>query len=895
MINEQKCLILIDGEDQTAKIEYYDDNPKSINVRFKSNETLYIYYKKSRVLKRENPILIDPASCRIHSSNRCLFDIVKILDFISHIKIFYGNGTISTYKRHELRFEQNVLIQEDAKKAFAYLKELAKSIKSEDNDFLDKQYEKMKYLSENSVLAKYLKCDIIKKNNYSKVKIFPFGLNLSQEDAVTRALNNQVSIIEGPPGTGKTQTILNIIANLIINNQTVAVVSNNNAAIQNVYDKLDVQNLSFFTAMLGKRENKETFFANQQLTYPKVCNSRTNDVLKNPIIVETNIARIKEMLQAHNDLAKASQDLEALKLEKKYFMEMYTKKEVSINYKDNFANYSVEQILSFWAELEFFQTQETKITLLFKVKAFFKYKIFSFGFYKNPLDVIILFLQKCFYETKEKDLKTKIYTLEGLLKNSNFETMLDQYKTESMALLELHLSQKYDLSQVRQQFEEDVLWKNFEVFSKEYPVILSTTHSLRNCMGENFLYDYLIIDEASQVDIVAGGLALSCAKNVVIVGDLKQLPHIVGQEIGQVVDDVFNRYTLAPHYHYRHSLLASASILFRGAPKTLLKEHYRCHPKIIDFCNKKFYNDELIILSKEGNTAAPLILVNTAEGNHSRGQYNQRQIDIIKNEILPHIDAENVGIISPFRKQVNKLNDIIDQDLGIEIDTVHKYQGREKDVIIITTVVDKENEFADDPNLLNVAISRAKDKLYIVVSDRENNKNMKDLVNYIRYNNFDIFESKIYSIFDLLYQSYAPHLKKYLDKIQDISLQQSENLMNVIIDEVLSFDQYSNLDQVPHYSLHKLIRDTSILNEEELAFVHTSSHIDFLIYNKICMQPILAIEVDGVTYHENNPIQLKRDALKDRILAKYNIPIIRFATNGSEEEKKLIHKLEEVL
>jgi len=894
LINEFKCLILIDGEDQTAKIEYYAESSESINIRFKSNEKLYIYHNKSRVIKRENPTLIDPLSCRIHLRDMCLFDMVKILDFISHIKIFYGNGTISTYKRHELRFERNVLMEENTKQVFEYLKELAKSIKSDDNDFLDKQYEKMKYLSEHSVLEKYLKCETIKKNADSKIKIFPFGLNLSQEVAVTQALSHQVSIIEGPPGTGKTQTILNIIANLIIQNKTVAVVSNNNAAIQNVYDKLDAQNLSFFTAMLGKRENQETFFANQQSTYPQISNNMANEAFKQSTL-EANIVRIKEMLQSYNDLAKASQELEALKLEKKYFMQMYTNKAVNINHEETFAKHSLEKILSFWAELEYLQTQEKDITLFFKIKALFKYKIFSFGLYANPLDAIILFLQKCSYEVKERDLNIKIYTLENLLKNANFETVLDQYKADSMALLELHLSKKYNLSQERQQFENDALWQNFEAFLKEYPVILSTTHSLRNCTGKEFLYDYLIIDEASQVDIVAGGLALSCAKNVVIVGDLKQLPHIVGKEIVNVVDDVFRHHTIAYHYHYKHSLLASASILFRGVPKTLLKEHYRCHPKIIDFCNKKFYNNELIILSKEKSVANPLILINTAEGHHARGQYNQRQIDVIKNEILPHLNAENLGIISPFRKQVNKINGIIDQDSGIEIDTVHKFQGREKDVIIITTVVDQENEFADDPNLLNVAISRAKEQLYIVVSDRENNKNMKDLVNYIRYNNFDIFESKIYSIFDLLYQSYAFYLKKYLAKTKDISMYQSENLMNVIIDEVLSLSQYSNLSQVPHYSLHKLIRDTGMLNEEELAFVHTSSHIDFLIYNKICKQPILAIEVDGVTYHENNPIQLKRDALKDRILAKCNIPIIRFATNGSDEEQKLIHKLEEVL
>ena len=64
-------------------------------------------------------------------------------------------------------------------------------------------------------------------------------------------------LIEGPPGTGKTQTILNIIANIIRNGQTVAVVSNNNAATENVYEKLQKYHLDYLCAKLGKRDNKE--------------------------------------------------------------------------------------------------------------------------------------------------------------------------------------------------------------------------------------------------------------------------------------------------------------------------------------------------------------------------------------------------------------------------------------------------------------------------------------------------------------------------------------------------------------------------------------------------------------------------------------------------------------
>ena len=68
--------------------------------------------------------------------------------------------------------------------------------------------------------------------------VYPFGCNASQKLAVQRALGNRVSVIEGPPGTGKTQTILNIVANLLMQGKTVGVVSNNNAAVDNVRDKL---------------------------------------------------------------------------------------------------------------------------------------------------------------------------------------------------------------------------------------------------------------------------------------------------------------------------------------------------------------------------------------------------------------------------------------------------------------------------------------------------------------------------------------------------------------------------------------------------------------------------------------------------------------------------------
>ena len=79
-------------------------------------------------------------------------------------------------------------------------------------------------------------------------------------------------------------------------------------------------------------------------------------------------------------------------------------------------------------------------------------------------------------------------------------------------------------------------------------------------------------------------------KKAVIVGDLKQLPNVVNSKDAKLTDDIFNSFNIPEVYKYKnHRLLSSTSELFKQAPHTLLREHYRCHPRIIEFCNKKFY------------------------------------------------------------------------------------------------------------------------------------------------------------------------------------------------------------------------------------------------------------------------------------------------------------------
>lgn len=198
---------------------------------------------------------------------------------------------------------------------------------------------------------------------------------------------------------------------------------------------------------------------------------------------------------------------------------------------------------------------------------------------------------------------------------------------------------------------------------------------------------------------------------------------------------------------------------------------------------------------------------------------------------------------------------------------------------------------------MNVAISRAKKRLILVTSNKEQplGSNIGDLIGYIRYNNCDIQHSKISSVFDYLYRQYNDKRLEYLKGHKRISEYDSENLMFALIQEVLSARDYNLLGVLCHHPLQLLFIDKSKMTVEEQRFVNTGlSHIDFLIFNKVTKMPILAIEVDGFYYHKAGTRQAERDALKDHILEVYGLPLLRFKTNGSGEREMLSQKLDEL-
>ena len=349
-----------------------------------------------------------------------------------------------------------------------------------------------------------------------------------------------------------------------------------------------------------------------------------------------------------------------------------------------------------------------------------------------------------------------------------------------------------------------------------------------------------------------------------------------------------------------NSFLQSCVKVLKDAPVTLLREHYRCHPRIIDFCNQRFYNGELIAMTSDNNEGKVLQVIKTVPGNHARGHFNQREIDVIIQEVMPEYStSDSVGIITPYRDQAIAINQALGKDVA---STVHKFQGRECDAIIMSMVDNIPTDFSDDPNLMNVAISRAKTKLCIVVNGNEmpSNSNLAQLISYIQYNNFEVKESKIHSVFDILYKQYTAERLAYEVQSGKVSEYLSENIIYDTLVKAIDKVQMSNCDVVCHYPLSRLITDFNGLETQEIAFITNAlSHVDFLVYNSITKKPLMTIEVDGWKYHNQSEVQQSRDKLKDNILSKYGLKPYRISTvdtvNVETIEEMLANNLNKVV
>ena len=274
-------------------------------------------------------------------------------------------------------------------------------------------------------------------------------------------------------------------------------------------------------------------------------------------------------------------------------------------------------------------------------------------------------------------------------------------------------------------------------------VVCSTNSTAGSDLLDGHTFDTLVIDEATQATAPSCWIPMTHARRVVLVGDHKQLPPTIqNQEAARRG----LRRTLFERLAHHHETAPEAP----GSIRSLLRRQYRMHETIMGFPNRTFYDGRL----KADDTArhrtladlgvsdhalpaderhaildpeAPLVFVDTSgidapehqrSGSHSRE--NPREANLIVQLTTALLEAgvapSAIAVISPYGDQVDRIDRALAPD-GPETDTVDGFQGREKEIVLLSLVRSNDRGaigFLDEPRRFNVAVTRARRKAVVV-------------------------------------------------------------------------------------------------------------------------------------------------------------------------------------
>lgn len=770
----------------------------------------------------------------------------------------------------------------------------------------------------------------------SDAVVMPFHSNLDQRNAIRAALTHQISIIDGPPGTGKTQTILNLIASLIAQGKTIGVVAGANSAVDNVIDKLTEEGYGFLVASLGKTERVQEFhrregileqrreaWAQKASTASPGAPARVDEAA-----LRAEEERLVALWEDARDIPAIRARLTATQRERLLFEEKVKESRRPMANISHLAvvRRSSETIADLLALARCApRPGRSPRAIIERVRRYFAYGSLK-GIDLGAPDVQSA-LQLAFYQARERELSRRVEETEVRAARHGLVEVSATYRRRSREALDGALLDRFERERPSRLSPNEWLNRQTGILLRTYPVVASTCFSIRHNLAEDTLLDWIIIDESSQVLLPEGMAALSKARNAVIVGDARQ--------IGPIFQgwDESTRQPPEARFDVRSvSLLDSVKAMGKAAhsPTTLLREHYRCPPAIIEFCNRMYYGGQLIPMRVPAQDAPdPLAIVYAAPGNHARrplrggGFFSQREIEIISQleemEVIREgIEADDkdssgdfvLGIVTPYRAQATSLRQRIRSDLGEGTharwlaETAHKFQGRGAGTVVLSTVLNAHDraatqDFYDSDALTNVIVSRAKDRFIVVTAHGgvRLSRNIRTLLEYIEmYDPSSVIQSDIVSIFDVLYSAYNASLERYSRaKWSNWKRTPAENVADLCLREVLADPKYSSFGYYTEVPLRDVLPNTRLLNEEQRDFVFTDSALDFGVYSRVTGRIVLAIEVDGWEYHGNNKEQQQRDARKDSIMAAYDVPVLRLATNESGEERRIREALDELL
>lgn len=239
------------------------------------------------------------------------------------------------------------------------------------------------------------------------------------------------------------------------------------------------------------------------------------------------------------------------------------------------------------------------------------------------------------------------------------------------------------------------------------------------------MFDLVVIDEASHVDQIRAAPVLARARRALIVGDPRQLRFV--SFVSDVdVAGVLDRHGADDRLDVRR--VSTYDLAAGSAPATWLAEHHRGTPHLIGFSAHRFYDDRIAVLARDPGLA---VEVRAVDGGALVNGVNEAEVKATVELVGELADAgrRGIGVVSPFRPQAEALSAALIaaypveriEELRLRVGTVHAFQGSEADVVVASLGLVPgdaagRRRFVADPHLFNVMITRARSRFVVVTS-----------------------------------------------------------------------------------------------------------------------------------------------------------------------------------
>ena len=271
---------------------------------------------------------------------------------------------------------------------------------------------------------------------------------------------------------------------------------------------------------------------------------------------------------------------------------------------------------------------------------------------------------------------------------------------------------------------------------------LGTIHRLAPLQSE--LFDVVLIDEATHCDGASALPVLARGTRAVVTGDpaqLRHIPFIAREHQERIAREQSLTPDQAERFDYRKKSLLDIALdaVPSGDQVHFLDEHFRSRPDIIAFANQEFYNGDLRVMTWRPHDARlPALVFHRTSGTRGKNGVNTTEvravIDFLKARVesertLPVTMKSSIGVLSPFRAQVEALEEAIGEALASEIrthhhlrvDTPHGFQGHERDLMVLSMAIGKganpaSLRYLERPDVFNVSITRARSEQHVFAS-----------------------------------------------------------------------------------------------------------------------------------------------------------------------------------